>query len=401
MARVTYRDIHKSFGDTLVVRDVNVTVEDGEFLVFVGPSGSGKSTMLRMLAGLDHITGGEILIDDRVVNDVKPRDRDVAMVFQSYALYPHMSVYKNIAFGLQQRDIDKDEIKQRVHDTARSLGIHEFLDRRPRALSGGQRQRVALGRAIVREPKAFLLDEPLSNLDAKLRVEARAFLSRLHERLGATFIYVTHDQVEAMTMGNRIAVIANHYLQQVATPGDLYNYPDSLFVAGFIGSPAMNFFKGKVKQENGDLVLDTEDFKIPSPEDRRHLLEDYVDKDIILGIRPKDFHHPEYQAANIKPVEIEAHVEMIEMLGDEKDIFFRFGEEDTDEAHRFVARFDPRVELERGQKIKAIIDLTSIHVFDAETELVIRDDPAPGEHANLVAEAGANTKPEETEQPEE
>jgi multiple sugar transport system ATP-binding protein len=313
-------------------------------------------------------------------------------VFQSYALYPHMSVFDNIAFGLQQRNIDKETIKERVHDTARSLGIHEYLDRKPRALSGGQRQRVALGRAIVREPKAFLLDEPLSNLDAKLRVEARAFLSRLHERLSATFIYVTHDQVEAMTMGNRIAVIANHYLQQVATPSDLYNYPDNLFVAGFIGSPAMNFFDGRVRQEDGQLILDALDFTIPAPDDRQRLLEDYIDREVVLGIRPKDFHHPKYQAANIKPVEIEAYVEMIEMLGDEKDVFFRFGEKETDDAHRFVARFDPRVEIERGDKSTIIVDLTSIHVFDAETELVIRDDPPPSDHARQVADARANVR---------
>jgi multiple sugar transport system ATP-binding protein len=395
MASVTYRNVRKSFGNTLVVRDVNIKVEDGEFLVFVGPSGSGKSTMLRMLAGLDRISDGEILIGDRVVNDVKPRDRDVAMVFQSYALYPHMSVFDNIAFGLQQRNVAKETIKERVEDTAQSLGIHEFLDRRPRQLSGGQRQRVALGRAIVREPKAFLLDEPLSNLDAKLRVEARAFLSRLHERLGATFIYVTHDQVEAMTMGNRIAVIANHYLQQVATPDDLYNYPDNLFVAGFIGSPAMNFFEGRVTRSDDQLVLVTDDFTIPAPEDRLHLLEDYVDKSIVLGVRPKDFHHPDYQAANIKPVEIEAYVEMLEMLGDEKDVFFRFSEKDSDTVHRFVARLDPRVELARGEKSKIIVDLTSIHIFDAETELAIRDNPVPAEHARQVARAGANIRKEE------
>jgi multiple sugar transport system ATP-binding protein len=382
MASVTYRNIKKKFGDTLVFQDVNIEIEDGEFMVFVGPSGSGKSTALRMLAGLDTITGGEILLDDEVINDKKIQRRDVAMVFQSYALYPHMNVYKNIAFGLQQRNIDKDEIDKRVRETAQTLGIGDFLERRPRDLSGGQRQRVALARAIVREPKAFLLDEPLSNLDAKLRVEARAFLSDLHNDLQATFIYVTHDQVEAMTLGDRIAVMAQNYLQQVDTPSNLYNYPDNLFVAGFIGSPAMNFFDATLREENGEFVIDAGHFQLPPPEYIEHLLPEHKGKDVVVGIRPKDIHHPDYTPTDINPVEIEAQVDIIEMLGDELDVYLRF-EEDSP---RFAARVDPRVEADRGDTMQFVMDLKSVHLFDAETELVIRDDPPPSDHAKMIAE---------------
>lgn len=293
-----------------------------------------------------------------------------------------MSVYKNISFGLDQRPMDDEEKDRRVHDTAAKLGIEQFLERRPRDLSGGQRQRVALARAIVRQPKAFLLDEPLSNLDAKLRVEARAFLSDLHDDLGATFIYVTHDQVEAMTLGDRIAVIGQNYLQQVDTPGNLYDYPENLFVAGFIGSPAMNFFDAEVTEEDGKRVIRTHNFTLPAPEDRAHLLDDYVNKQIIIGIRPKDIHHPHYKPTDIEPVEIEAKVDLIEMLGDEKDVYLTF----EDDERRFAARVDPRVEAERGDTMQFVLDLNRLHLFDADTEIVIREDPAPSEHVKRIAE---------------
>jgi len=265
MASVSYEHVTKRFGDVIAVNDLDIQIEDKEFLVLVGPSGCGKSTALRCLAGLEDITDGQILIGDQVVNDVAPKDRDIAMVFQSYALYPHMSVYDNMAFGLKLRKTPKDEIKRRVQEAADILGIEMLLDRKPRQLSGGQRQRVAVGRAIVREPKVFLFDEPLSNLDAKLRVETRANISKLHQQLQTTFIYVTHDQVEAMTMASRIAVMNFGLLQQIDTPQALYDYPDNLFVAGFIGSPAMNFFPAKLKKDDGKLFVDAEAFSVEVP----------------------------------------------------------------------------------------------------------------------------------------
>ena len=266
MASVTFRNVTKRFGDVEAVSNLNLDVVDKEFLVLVGPSGCGKSTSLRMLAGLEEISDGEILIGDRVVNNVAPKDRDIAMVFQSYALYPHMTVYDNMAFGLRLRKTPKQVIDERVRKAAKELGIENLLDRRPRQLSGGQRQRVAVGRAIVREPAVFLMDEPLSNLDAKLRVEARAFIQKLHQQLETTFIYVTHDQTEAMTMGTRIAVLNAGVLQQIDTPSNLYRYPRNRFVAGFIGSPSMNFFDAKVNKENGKLVIDAGLFKIDVPD---------------------------------------------------------------------------------------------------------------------------------------
>src|SRR5512139_2108754 len=266
MASVTYDHVFKRYGDVTAVNDLNIHVEDKEFLVFVGPSGCGKTTSLRMLAGLEEISEGTISIGDRVVNDVPPKDRDIAMVFQSYALYPHMSVYDNMAFGLKLRGTSKAEIDRRVQQAAQELGIEHLLDRKPKALSGGQRQRVAVGRAIVREPAVFLMDEPLSNLDAKLRVEARAMIQRLHHRLETTFIYVTHDQTEAMTMGSRIAVLKDGLLQQVDTPQVLYDKPGNVFVAGFIGSPSMNFFDATMVQDNGDLHIDSGVFRIKVPD---------------------------------------------------------------------------------------------------------------------------------------
>src|SRR5690606_4185962 len=311
MASVSFRHVHKRFGDVNVIKDFNLEIADKEFMVFVGPSGCGKSTNLRMLAGLEEVSEGEILIGDRVVNDVPPKDRDIAMVFQSYALYPHMSVYDNMAFGLKLRKMPKEEIDRRVKEAADILGLTNLLDRKPKALSGGQRQRVAVGRAIVREPAVFLMDEPLSNLDAKLRVTARAEISKLHQRLGTTFIYVTHDQVEAMTMGDRIAVLADGILQQCDTPRNLYNEPVNVFVAGFIGSPAMNFFNGTLVNEEGRQFIDTGDFRVRVPEDRKEAFATYVGKEVIMGIRPEHVHSPEYAPPNIVAEKVDATVEVV------------------------------------------------------------------------------------------
>src|SRR5512139_2881732 len=288
MASVKYEHVFKRYGEVVAVNDLNIEIADKEFLVFVGPSGCGKTTSLRLLAGLEEITEGNIYIGDRLVNDVAPKDRDIAMVFQSYALYPHMSVYENMAFGLKLRKTPKAEIDRRVKEAAQILGIELLLDRKPKQLSGGQRQRVAVGRAIVREPKVFLFDEPLSNLDAKLRVETRANLSKLHQQLQTTFIYVTHDQIEAMTMASRIAVINKGLLQQVDTPQMLYDHPDNLFVAGFIGSPAMNFFKTKLVRGDGKLFVDGGSFKLEVPAFRTDAYSKFVDKPVIMGIRPED-----------------------------------------------------------------------------------------------------------------
>src|SRR5512138_528170 len=287
MAGVVYDHVTKQFGEVKAVNDLSLDIKDKEFLVLVGPSGCGKTTALRLLAGLEEISAGSIFIGDRVVNDVAPKDRDIAMVFQSYALYPHMSVYDNMAFGLRLRKTPKAQIDKRVKEAAGLLGIGELLQRKPKQLSGGQRQRVALGRAIVREPAVFLMDEPLSNLDAKLRVATRAELIKLHQRLQTTVIYVTHDQVEAMTMGSRIAVLRDGILQQLDTPQNLYDHPSNTFVAGFIGSPAMNFFEATVTGGRDDLKLDTGSFRIPVPADRREKLANHIGKPVLMGMRPE------------------------------------------------------------------------------------------------------------------
>jgi multiple sugar transport system ATP-binding protein len=366
VASVSFRNVFKRYGDVVAVKNLNIEVPDKEFLVLVGPSGCGKSTSLRMLAGLEEISEGEILIGERVVNNVAPKDRDIAMVFQSYALYPHMTVYDNMAFGLRLRKTPKQVIDQRVRDTAKSLGIEQLLDRKPRQLSGGQRQRVAVGRAIVREPQVFLMDEPLSNLDAKLRVEARAFISKLHQRLGTTFIYVTHDQVEAMTMGTRIAVLNAGELQQIDTPTNLYQHPSNVFVAGFIGSPAMNFFDGTLNEEGGKLVVDAGVFKIPTPPARNDLYRPSVGKKVILGIRPEDIHDPTFQPANITPATIDANVDVVELMGSEKNVYLEEG------GKTFIAIMDPRSAASVGQRIQAAIDTSNIHLFDAQTERALQ-----------------------------
>ncbi len=366
MASVRYQHVFKRFGDVSVIKDFTLDVADREFMVFVGPSGCGKSTNLRMLAGLEDVSEGEILIGDRVVNDVPPKDRDIAMVFQSYALYPHMSVYDNMAFGLKLRKMPKAEIDRRVKESAEILGLTNLLDRKPKALSGGQRQRVAVGRAIVREPAVFLMDEPLSNLDAKLRVTARAEISKLHQRLGTTFIYVTHDQVEAMTMGDRIAVLADGILQQVDSPRNLYNAPVNVFVAGFIGSPSMNFFNGTLVGEDGKLFIDTGDFRVRVPDDHKELYASYVGKEVVLGIRPEHVHAPEFAPPNIIGEPVKATVEIVELLGHELHLFMTSG------SQSFVGTVDPRFTVHAGNTIDVVFDMNNMHLFDKATELAIR-----------------------------
>jgi multiple sugar transport system ATP-binding protein len=319
-----------------------------------------------MLAGLEEITEGEILIGDRVVNDVPPKDRDIAMVFQSYALYPHMSVYDNMAFGLKLRKTPKDEIDRRVKEAANILGLENLLDRKPKALSGGQRQRVAVGRAIVREPAVFLMDEPLSNLDAKLRVSARAEITKLHKRLETTFIYVTHDQVEAMTMGDRIAVLHDGILQQVDTPRNLYNVPNNVFVAGFIGSPSMNFFDATLVSEEGNLFVDAGDFRVQIPADKKDVYSGHAGKEVIFGIRPEHVHAPAYAPPRITPAELTADVEVVELLGHELHLYLSSGK------NSFVATVDTRMKVGIGDKIDLVMNMNNMHLFEKETELAIR-----------------------------
>lgn len=366
MASVTYDHVTKRFGDVLAVNDLDIQIEDKEFLVLVGPSGCGKSTALRCLAGLEDISEGRIIIGDQVVNDVAPKDRDIAMVFQSYALYPHMSVFDNMAFGLKLRKTPRDEIKRRVEEAAEVLGIRPLLERKPRQLSGGQRQRVAVGRAIVREPKVFLFDEPLSNLDAKLRVETRANISKLHQQLQTTFIYVTHDQVEAMTMATRIAVLNAGILQQIDTPQSLYDLPDNLFVAGFIGSPAMNFFPATIEKEDGRLYVEAEAFQVKVPEDKASTFEPYVDKKVVFGLRPEDIHNPEFAPPNIDAQPVEAKVDVTELMGNEIFVYLNSGD------HSYVARVDPRTRVHMGDEVQVIFNMDNMHIFDRDTEQAIR-----------------------------
>jgi multiple sugar transport system ATP-binding protein len=366
MATVTYEHVTKRFGDVTAVSDLSIHIEDKEFLVFVGPSGCGKSTSLRMLAGLEEITEGRIMIGDRLVNDVPPKDRDIAMVFQSYALYPHMSVYDNMAFGLKLRKTPKAEIDQRVQRAAKDLGILELLDRKPKQLSGGQRQRVAVGRAIVRDPAVFLMDEPLSNLDAKLRVEARAMIGRLHHRLGTTFIYVTHDQTEAMTMGSRIAVLKDGILMQLASPQVLYDTPDNIFVAGFIGSPAMNFFDATLVAEDGKLFVDAGVFRVQVPADKAPIFKPHAGKPVVFGMRPEDIHDPDYRPANITEARVDAEVEVTELMGNEVFVYFNAG------GKVFIARVDPRTSARFGQIMPATFNMDNMHIFDRETDQAIR-----------------------------
>jgi multiple sugar transport system ATP-binding protein len=370
MASVTYDNVTKRFTDDPnvppAVSDLNIEVADKEFLVFVGPSGCGKSTSLRMLAGLEDITEGEIHIGERLVNDVPPKDRDIAMVFQSYALYPHMTVFDNMAFSLKLHKVAKDDITRRVNEAAEILGIENLLKRKPKQLSGGQRQRVAVGRAIVREPAVFLMDEPLSNLDAKLRVQARAEISKLHRRLETTFIYVTHDQVEAMTMGTRIAVLKDGLLQQVDTPQTLYDLPSNMFVAGFIGSPSMNFFDATLRQDNGSLVVDTGAFAVPVPEDRMAAAKQFAGRSVVLGVRPEDIHDAGYTPPGIVPFQTSGMVEVTELMGNEVFVYLNTG------GMSYIARVDPRTSAYVGNDLGIAINTGNMHLFDAESEVAIR-----------------------------
>jgi multiple sugar transport system ATP-binding protein len=362
MANVSYKHLWKRFGDVIALQDLNIEIEDKEFLVLVGPSGCGKTTALRCLAGLEEASEGEVSIGGEVVNDIPPKDRDIAMVFQSYALYPHMSVYDNMAFGLKLRRTPKAEIKERVDAAAKILGIEMLLERKPRELSGGQRQRVAVGRAIVREPKVFLFDEPLSNLDAKLRVQMRTEISRLHQRLATTFIYVTHDQVEAMTMATRIAVLNFGVLQQLDTPQELYDRPNNKFVAGFIGSPAMNFFDARLDTVDGTLSIIADDFTIPVPADKLDLYGKHKGSEVVFGIRPEDVHDPSYVPSGIHTAPVKAKVDVLEMMGNEIFLYWVYG----DAEH--VARIDPRSTFSVGEDIELMFNLDKIHLFDKSVD---------------------------------
>jgi len=366
MASVTYDNVVKKYGDFTALHGISMHVEDKEFLVLVGPSGCGKSTALRCLAGLEDISGGRIMIGDNVVNDVAPKDRDIAMVFQSYALYPHMSVRDNMAFGLKLRKTPKAEIEQRVKHAADILGLGDLLERKPKQLSGGQRQRVALGRAIVREPKVFLLDEPLSNLDAKLRVETRANLSRLHQQLQTTFVYVTHDQIEAMTMASRIAVMNLGVLQQVDSPLNLYEHPDNLFVAGFIGSPAMNFFQAKITKADGKLAVDCGSFSADIPADRAAAYQSYAGKEVVFGIRPEDIHNPLFTPPGIVPSDVPGKVDVTEVMGNEIFAYINTG------SHAYIARVDPRSKFHMDDDVKLVFNMENMHIFDKDTERAVR-----------------------------
>jgi multiple sugar transport system ATP-binding protein len=401
MADIVLDKVTKRFADdTVAVDELGLDIQDGEFMVLVGPSGCGKTTALRMVAGLETITEGEIKIGDKVVNDMAPKDRDIAMVFQNYALYPHMTVYDNMAFGLKLAKTDKGEIDRRVKEAADVLGLEEFLNRKPKALSGGQRQRVAMGRAIVREPQAFLMDEPLSNLDAKLRVQMRSEISRIQKDLSVTTLYVTHDQVEAMTMGDRVVVLKKGELQQVGTPDQLFNHPDNLFVAGFIGSPAMNFLSSKLEESGNDgleIVMGGQKVGISGALENRPALKRYVGKDVIVGLRPQDFEDAAIagEARDRSPIKV--HVDLVEAIGTETLIHFDVEgplaitedmkeleadagegvvslEERAKSGHNdFVAQLDPRTKIRKGEEADLVVDSTRIHFFDPETSQGIYD----------------------------
>jgi multiple sugar transport system ATP-binding protein len=402
MAEIVLDDVSKIYaGGAPAVSNLNLDIQDGEFIVLVGPSGCGKTTALRMVAGLESITEGTISIDDKVVNTVPPKERDIAMVFQNYALYPHMTVYDNMAFGLKLRKLSKQEIDRRVREAAKILGLDDFLERKPKALSGGQRQRVAMGRAIVREPKAFLMDEPLSNLDAKLRVQMRSEIARIQHDLNVTTLYVTHDQVEAMTMGDRVAVIRKGVLQQVDSPQYLYDHPENLFVAGFIGSPAMNMVEGDLTRADGSLALDFGETTLQIPDDvlsSRPALKGFEGKPVVVGIRPEDMEDATLVSDAPANRRIRSHVILREALG--ADVLVHFGvrarpviTEDTKELAKdvgtevleavergaesgewiFLARLNPRTQAQQGQPIELVVDTSRLHFFDPETGRGIYD----------------------------
>jgi len=368
MAGLELKNIVKKYPNGFVaVHDFNMKVADKEFIIFVGPSGCGKTTTLRMIAGLEEITEGELYIGDRLMNDVAPKDRDIAMVFQNYALYPHMSVYDNMAFGLKLRKTPKAEIEKRVHEAARILDIEHLLDRKPKALSGGQRQRVAMGRAIVREPKVFLMDEPLSNLDAKLRVQMRTEITKLHQKLQTTFVYVTHDQTEAMTLGTRIVVMKDGLIQQVDSPVNLYNKPQNLFVAGFIGSPQMNLVEVGVEKRGSDIFLLFGEHAIKLPEAKARTAEEggYVGKTVVMGIRPEDLKDEEMFLSAAVDATITCEVEVTELLGAEVYLYLTCADQPL------TARVNPRSTTKSGDTIQIGLDVQRIHIFDKDTEQVI------------------------------
>ena len=372
MASLSLRNVNKVYSNGFVaIKDFNLEIEDREFIIFVGPSGCGKSTTLRMIAGLEEISSGELYIDGKLVNDVEPKDRDIAMVFQNYALYPHMTVYDNMAFGLQLRKVPKAEIDKAVKEAAKILDLEHLLDRKPKALSGGQRQRVAMGRAIVRSPKVFLMDEPLSNLDAKLRVQMRIEISKLHQRLKATIIYVTHDQTEAMTLGTRIVVMKDGIVQQVDTPQNLYDKPVNKFVAGFIGSPQMNMVDATVVEKNGKVAVEFAGNTIVLPDSKGKQLKakGYVGKEVIMGIRPENLSDEEDKVAKATADGslIQATIRVYEMLGAEVYLYFDLGDAN------FTARVNPKTTARTGDTVKFAPNAELVHIFDKETELAVLD----------------------------
>ena len=366
MATIQLKNVFKKYENGFeAVKNFNLDIEDKEFIIFVGPSGCGKSTTLRMVAGLEEITDGELYIDGKLMNYVEPKDRDIAMVFQNYALYPHMTVFDNMAFSLKLKKTPKEEIEQKVREAAKILDLETLLDRKPAQLSGGQRQRVAMGRAIVRNPKVFLMDEPLSNLDAKLRVQMRTEISKLHHRLGNTIIYVTHDQTEAMTLGTRIVVMNQGVIQQVDTPKNLYNYPDNLFVAGFIGSPQMNFVKCDVVEKEGNVNLVFGDNSVVVNDSRAKALKSYVGKQVMMGIRPENLHDKEKSSKEYNDT-IKATVSVYELVGSEVYLYFELA------GSNMVARVNSNTNAAVGKEVELYLDAEAMHVFDLETEKAIR-----------------------------
>ncbi len=366
MASLELKNIYKRYaGGVTAVSDFSLSIADKEFVILVGPSGCGKSTTLRMIAGLEEISEGELYIGDTLVNDVAPKDRDIAMVFQNYALYPHMSVFENMAFGLKLRKTPKDEIKKRVQEAARILDIEHLLERKPKALSGGQRQRVALGRAIVREPKVFLMDEPLSNLDAKLRVQMRTEISKLHQRLQTTFIYVTHDQTEALTMGTRIVVMKDGIIQQVDSPQALYNFPVNVFVAGFIGSPQMNFCDAEIVKDGEDVAVKFGTHTIKLTDAKAAKVKDYIGKEVVMGIRPEDMYDDQDSLEKYAAAVCKADVDVTELMGAETYLYLKI------DGINFIARVKPDSTSKINETISICFDPEKIHIFDKETEKVI------------------------------
>ncbi|MFH0887011.1 MAG: ABC transporter ATP-binding protein [bacterium] len=365
MARVVLENVSKKFGEVVAVNNISLDIKDKEFMVMVGPSGCGKTTTLRMIAGLEEINSGNIYIDDRLINEVPPKDRDIAMVFQNYALYPHMNVYDNMSFGLKLRKVPKPQIDERVDEAAEILGIKDLLKRLPKQLSGGQRQRVAVGRAIVRHPKVFLMDEPLSNLDAKLRVQMRAELKKMHARLGATIIYVTHDQVEAMTLGDRLAVILMGQMQQAERPLAVYGKPSNRFVAGFIGSPPMNFIDGKLQKKNGATMFMAEDFEVEMPQDYDEFITKYIDKEVVFGIRPEDILDEKASQYLEKKQVIKTKVDFRELMGSETYLYVKAGK------NNLTAKTDALFDAHTGDQLKMSLNLRKLHLFDKTTQETI------------------------------